>query len=558
MTLVEELKTIIEGDVDDSPETLLHHSQDTSIFQVMPEVVVFPKHNTDIQNLVEFVAREKKKGRNISLTGRSAGTDMTGGPLNESIIVSMTRYLNQAVYDESALEAVVEPGVYYRDFEKEMLPRHLTMPTYPASKTIAALGGMIMNNSAGERSLRYGQIREFVKTVDVVLSDGKTYTFGPLVEDQLREKLALPNFEGEIYRAMWDLITEHHYEIEANRPHVSKNSSGYALWRVWDPNTKLFNLAHLFVGSQGTLGLMTKAKLRIQREREERRMFVVFFKEWNEMPRFVNDILPFNPESLEAFDDATINLGIRFMPDVARAAGVPLWKFALRFLPEVGIGIKMRAMPKLIVIIEIAEHSHDEAEKKQKEIEKVLSDGNYFYRFLQTQDEEDKYWTMRRESFNLLRKHVNGKHTAPFIEDFCLDPKDIPSFLPEVDTLLRKHNISINITGHAGNGNFHIIPLMDLRNSEEREKIITVAEEYYKLVKKYGGSISAEHNDGILRTPYLESMFSEQMITVFAEVKKIFDPDNIFNPGKKVALQHEGIGTKEYLRYHIKTDSNEA
>lgn len=551
MSLAEELRSIGLHDVDDSHEVLEAHSRDTSLFQVMPEVVVFPRSAEELEVLVQWVTQQKKEGRNISITGRSAGTDMTGGPLNESIIVSFTKYMNAYAVDEQGLEAHVEPGLYYREFEKEILSEHLTMPTYPSSKTIAALGGMIMNNCGGEQTLRYGQMREFVTSIDMVLADGNTYTFGPLTEDQLEATCSQNTFEGRLYRSMKELIVNNWDTIKANQPHVSKNSSGYALWRVWDENTKIFNLAHLFVGSQGTLGLLSHARLRLLPEKTHRRMIVTFFPSWDNMPDFVTTILPYSPESLEAFDDATLKLGIRFMPEVARSIEVPFWKFALRFLPEVGIGIKMLRMPKLVIIIELAEDTEDELDRKTTEIEEKLRTSNILFRTLHTKQEEDKYWAMRRESFNLLRKHVAGKQTAPFIEDFCLNPKDIPAFLPQIRELLKRNGITMNIAGHAGNGNFHIIPLMDLTQASEREKLPRVAEEYYKLIQTYRGSISAEHNDGILRTPYLNRMYSPEMLALFKQVKDICDPLNIFNPGKKIALE-QGIGTKEYSAQHIK------
>ena len=152
---------------------------------------------------------------------------------------------------------------------------------------------------------------------------------------------------------------------------------------------------------------------------------------------------------------------------------------------------------------------------------------------------------MRRESFNLLRKHVNNKRTAPFIDDFCIKPEKMPEFLPKALKILKDHGIEANIAGHAGNGNFHIIPLMDLTKESERAKILAVSDKFYTLVGKFGGSITAEHNDGIIRTPYLGKMYSPKVLELFKKTKEIFDPQNIFNPGKKVN------GSVEYLEKHI-------
>jgi FAD/FMN-containing dehydrogenase len=172
-------------------------------------------------------------------------------------------------------------------------------------------------------------------------------------------------------------------------------------------------------------------------------------------------------------------------------------------------------------------------------------------RVMKDEEEADKYWITRRESFALLRKAVGDKQTAPFIDDVVVRPDYLPEFLPEVLKILKEHKINVTLAGHAGSGNFHIIPLMDLSKSEEREKILSVSDKVYDLVVKYKGSITAEHNDGIIRTPYLEQMYGSEVYGLFKEVKNIFDPLNIFNPGKKVG------GSKEYIRAHIvaKTDS---
>lgn len=539
----DDIKGIIEGDVFDDSQTLEEHSRDTSLFKVTPEIVVFPKHSRDVQKIVSYISENKENNKGLSITGRSGGTDMTGGPLNNSIILGFTKYMNAHSVDEEALSARVAPGLFYRDFEKTILPEHLSFPTYPASKNIAALGGMIMNNSGGEKTLRYGQTRDFVDEVSMVLSDGNEYSFGPLEKRELEKKLVQKDFEGEVYKKTYDLLEENYDLVKQAKPHVSKNSAGYALWDVWDRKT--FNLSQLFVGSQGTLGVLTGAKLRLIHESPKKKMIALFFKSWDELPDVVQALLPYNPESLEAFDRETLKLGLRFMPEIAKKVGKSFLKFAWQFLPEFGIGLKMLGMPKLVVLVELAEDNSAVIDRKVEDIKKELEQFKVWYRVVPTEKDEEKYWVMRRESFNLLRQHVKGKQTAPFIEDFCVDPNKLPEFLPKVLKILKKNGIKANLAGHAGNGNFHIIPLMDLTKEKERAKIVPVADEIYSLIIKYGGTITAEHNDGILRTPYLEEMYGEKVYNLFKEIKNIFDPQNIFNPGKKVG------GSKKYLEDHI-------
>ncbi len=539
----DEIQKIIKGEAEDDETTLKTYSRDASLFLVRPSLVVFPKDTEDLKALVKYVNENKADRPELSLTGRSAGTDMTGGPLNDSIILDFTRHFKKEKVDVEALSAVVEPGVFYHDFETDTLPKHISLPVYPASKQLAALGGMIMNNAAGEKTLRYGQIRDFVNEISMILSDGNEYSFRKLNKKELDEKLALQNFEGELYRKVHTLIENNYDLIQKAKPKTTKNSSGYSLWRVWDRQT--FDMSQLFVGSQGTLGLLAEAKMRLIKEKPYRKLIATFFKSWDDLPAMVNAILPFNPESMEAFDDTTLKLGIQFMPEIAKRAHEHFWRFALRFLPEAFIGIEMGGLPKLIVLVELSEDSQEEIDKKVPEIENILKTFPVHVRVLDDGPDAEKYWIMRRESFNLLRQHVHGLSTAPFIDDFAIDPAKMPEFLPKLLKILKDHGIKANIAGHAGNGNYHIIPLMDLKEASERDKILPVAKLVYDLIIQSGGTITAEHNDGIIRTPFVEQMFGHEMYHLFEEVKKILDPQDIFNPGKKVG------GTLKYLEEHI-------
>jgi FAD/FMN-containing dehydrogenase len=260
--LIEELKKTISGDVDTSSEMLTAYNHDASIFSLTPQVVVFPKDGDDVKALVKFVATHKKDTPDLSLTARAASTCMSGGGLSDSIVVGFTKYFNHPVIIEGDL-ATVDPGVYYRDFEKQTLEHNMLFPTYPSSREICALGGMINNNCGGEKSLQYGKTEDWVRKMRMVLADGNTYEFGQLNEQQLREKMKLTTFEGEIYKKMYELITTHYDVIKAAKPQVSKNSAGYYLWNVYDKQKGIFDLTKLFVGAQGTLGLMLDATVQL-------------------------------------------------------------------------------------------------------------------------------------------------------------------------------------------------------------------------------------------------------------------------------------------------------
>src|SRR3990167_8766322 len=301
--LAEEIRKFFKGEVYDDELTLKKYSRDASLFEVKPKLVVFPKDTDDLKALVKWIGDNPGH----SVTVRAAGSDMTGGPLNESIIADVSQHMNHA--DEIIGESVaIQPGVFYRDFEKQTLAKGLILPCFPASKNLCALGGMISNNCAGERTLRYGKMENYVLESKIIFSDGKEYSIKPLNQTELEVKMAQEDFEGNIYKSLFELIEKNREILDQANPKVSKNSAGYYLWNIW--NGEIFDLNKLIVGSQGTLGIITEAKIKLIPEKAYHDMIALFFQSWNELPQVVNAILPYGPESLETFDDETLKLGI--------------------------------------------------------------------------------------------------------------------------------------------------------------------------------------------------------------------------------------------------------
>ncbi|OGG71191.1 hypothetical protein A3F27_02780 [Candidatus Kaiserbacteria bacterium RIFCSPHIGHO2_12_FULL_53_13] len=534
MDLRAELARIVTGDVLDDAQTREQYSHDTSIFERTPSVVVYPKNAGDVEAVVRYVHEAKSKGENVSITARSAGTDMSGGPLTDSIALVFTKYMN-AIGEVRGDSAVAEPGVYYRDFEKATLAHDgLILPSYPASRELCALGGMISNNSGGELTLKYGKTNRYVRELDVVLSDGSRATLRPLSMKELDAKESENTFEGEVYRRLHALIEKNVDKIEAARPTVTKNSAGYALWNVMDKQRGTFDLTQLIVGSQGTLAFITKAKLGLVRTKAHRAMLVVFISDLRVLPEIVGRVLKFSPESFESYDDQTFKLAVRFIPQIIGHLGlIKMIGLGFAFIPEMWMTLT-GGVPKLILMAEFAEDTGEEARGKADAAQSALQDLALKTKIATNEMQTAKYWTIRRESFSLLRKTLHGLHTAPFIDDIVVHPADYPEFLPELNVLLGQYHLLYTIAGHAGDGNFHIIPLMDLSKPENRKAILELQPKVFELVAKYRGSIDGEHNDGIIRTPYLPIMFGQDVCDLFAEVKRIFDPLGILNPGKKV------------------------
>ncbi len=532
MDLRAAITPLIKGDAQDDAETLKKFSRDTSIFERKPALVVSPKDADDVSALVRFASEAKKKGENISLTARAAGTDMSGGPLTDSVVVSFTKYMN-AVRDIGADYAVTEPGVYYRDFERETLAKNGSiLPPYPASREICALGGMIADNAGGELTLRYGKMDRYVQELDTVLADGSRVTFRPLNQAQLAGKKAEQTFEGEIYRRMDALLTENREVIGAARPNVTKNSAGYPLWDVVDAKRGTFDISKIIVGSQGTLGLITKARVSLLKTKPHHAMLVVYLSDLEKLPEIVRRVRAFDPESFESYDNHTFKLAARYGYDFLKHLNFRQ-TFALAFalIPEVW-ALMTHSIPQLVLLAEFAEDTDNEAHIKARTAQAALADLDVRTQFaLGTM--EKKFWKIRRDSFALLRKHVHGLHAAPFIDDIVVHPDDYPRFIPELNALLAQFDLMHTIAGHIGDANFHIIPLVNLANPAHRKAILELTPKIYELVAKYKGSITGEHNDGIIRTPYLNLMYSPKILELFAETKRIFDPEMIFNPGKK-------------------------
>ena len=540
--LFSSLQNQIQGELVYDENTLNTYSRDTSVFEIKPLAVVYPKNSLDIAHIIKFVQDNKFIFPHLSITPRSGGSDMTGGAIGQGLVIDVTRHMNAFNINELENIAQIQPGVFYRDFEPESLKHNLLMPVYPASKDLAAFGGMISNNCAGEKSLQYGQMRNFVQNIKVILGNGQEYEFKKISFDEVEQIIqGKDEFLAGIYRRTFHLIDQNYNFIKNAKPKTLKNSSGYALWDVMDKEKKTFNLAQLFVGAQGTLGIVTDSQITLVKEKTFKKIITVFLPSWKRLPQIVQAILPYKPESLEVFDDTTLKLGLRFFPQIAKRVGKSLFSFVLGFVPEFIIGIRMLGLPKLIMIIELSADNQEEILEKIKYTENALKDKKVIFRTILDSNEAEKYFIVRRESFNLLREQVKGKSTVPFIEDFCVQPDMLPEFLPKLLAILKRNKININIAGHAGEGNLHIIPLMDLKNERERAKIIPVAKEVYNLVLSYGGTITAEHNDGIIRTPFLKDMYGERMVLLFKEIKSIFDVHGIFNPGKKVGGTFEDI-----------------
>ncbi len=538
---MEEFKNLLNssgfsGDLDTTESSLEFYSHDASLFEIKPKLIVAPKDSGDVQKLIKLVAENKHKIHDLSVTARSAGTCMSGGAVNDSIIVDFTKYFNK-IEDVSSKTAHAQPGVYYKNFDVETKKHGAILPSFSASRDLCTIGGMVANNAGGEKSLEYGKTENFVKELKVVFADGKEYTVKPLNKLQLVKKMAQKDFEGSLYKKTYDLCEKHYDAIKAAKPKVSKNSMGYNLWDVWDRETGIFDLCKLIVGSQGTLGFVTDIKFDLVPVKPHSGLLVLFLKNIDDLGEIIPKVLESKPATFESFDDETLKLSIRFMPSFLKMLGVK--KFINLLIGLIPDGLQLlRGIPKLILMVEFNGQTEKEVREKIVALHSELKKHRARYEINgfeedPTELKSEKFWVMRRQSFSLLRSKIKDKHTAPFIDDFVVNPEYLTEFLPQIRAIITKYKLFATVAGHMGDGNFHIIPLMKIEDPKERAKLLPAMKEVDNLVLKYKGSLSGEHNDGLVRGPWLKEMYGATVYKYLKDVKEIFDENNIFNPHKK-------------------------
>lgn len=536
MDIQKELAKIFKGELVTDQQTLETYSHDASLFELKPDIVGYPKDAEDLKTVVRFVNEHKKENPTLSITPRSRGTDMSGGAIGDSIVLDVSKHMTTLVSVDST-HATVQPGMMYKDFEVETLKHGSLLPSYPASRDLASVGGMMSNNSGGEKSLEFGKTDNFVTQLKMIFADGNEYVVKPLSKQELVQKMSQGDFEGNLYKQTFELLEAHYDHIQAAKPNVSKDSTGYHLWNVWNRETGIFDLTKLFVGAQGTLGLITEGSVNLVPHRPHSGLLVMFLRDIDDLGELIPAVLKHNPATFESFDDKTLWLSIKFMPSFLKLLGPARFiRLLINLIPD-GLQL-LRGIPKLVLMVEFNGDTEAEVRQKVHALHKELGHKRAQYEIngfeeTPTEGKSEKFWVMRRYSFQLLRSKVKDKHTAPFIDDFIVPPAHLAQFLPQLRKIIKKYKLFATIAGHMGDGNFHVIPLMKIEDPKERAKLEPAMKEVNNLVIHYGGSVSGEHNDGMVRGPWLKDMYGEEVLGYMKEIKAIYDPQNIFNPYKK-------------------------
>lgn len=546
--IIPKLRKLINGEVSTDAAARREVSHDASVYELTPEVVVRPTDSKDIEKLVSFVSKHKASYPRLSVTPRSAGTDMSGGPLNTSIVLDMTTHFNKIESLDGPLLRT-QPGVYMRDIDPLLYDQDLHLGCVPASRAINTIGGMVGNNSGGERSLQYGNTERWVRELKVVFGDGNEYTVKPLNYKQLQQKLKEDTYEANLYRQTYELIEKNYDVIKNARPHVNKNSMGYNLWSVWDRETGIFDMTRLISGSQGTLGVITDITIEAVPKAPHSGLLLAYLPSIKNLGDIIATVMHHEPATFEGFDNITFNLGLKYFKTFRKQLGTK------EYLRQQAILLKSVAkfkghIPSMFLMIEFDGQTKGEVLDKISILHDDLKSFKIKMDIEADEESSAPFWKIRRAALSLLKNQVHGRYASPFIDDMAVAPRYLPEFIPKLRKVIRKYKLPATIQGHFGDGNFHVIPLMDIAGEQDRAKLEPVMRELIPIVLSYGGTMAGEHNDGMVRGPWLPAMFGQEVYEIFKETKEIFDPQYIFNPHKKTDASWE------FSMSHIR-DSND-
>ena len=514
-----------------------YFSTDGGVFKVTPSMVVYPRNAQDVRKVTRFSWQLAEKGHILPITARGRGSDQGGAAIGKGIIMVFPAHMKRLLeLDVKQKLARVQPGINYLSFQQAIETHGLFLPPYPSSIDYATLGGAIANNTSGEMTVKYGSIRQYVHSLEIVLANGEVIQTGRISKRELDKRKGFTTFEGEIYRALdgiitdnWDLIQKHALE-----PHVSKNAAGYALSQVKLKDGS-FDLTPLLVGSQGTLGVVTEAIIKLEPYNPNTTLFKIDLHNLEDVSQVVDALMKLDPCALEVVD-----------------------KNLLEFIDEVSPnrlkGVVERPYPSLILLAEFNDKKDSVQLKKAKHVQKLLKKANIPFYATQDYDEQQKLWAIRHSAAAVIW-HVDGsKKALPIIEDGVVPREHFHTFVTQIYELFKKYGLRIAIWGHAGDANLHLQPFLDLGAIGDRQKVFKIMEEYYDMVIKLGGSTCGEHNDGRLRAPFLPKVYGPEMYKVFQEVKKAFDPYGTLNPGVKIDVTVKDIAPllrSEYSMQHL-------
>lgn len=531
------LQEHLVGEVMTSNDARRYFSTDASIFTVPPAIVVYPRNENDVRKTARFTWQLAERGRVIPMTARGAGTDQSGAAIGSGIILVFPAHMNRILeFDGKTGQVIVEPGINYGKLQQTLHTHNKFLPPFPASVEYSTIGGAIANNGGGEKTIKYGTTRDFVKNLRVVLANGEVIETRRLSKRELNKKLGIATMEGEIYRSLDALIEENKEVVNLLKRNITKNSAGYALDQVKRKDGS-FDLTPLLVGSQGTLAIVTEATLETEPHTPNTTLVAALFDDLQVAEQVIIEIRKFSelPSAMELVDEHLLSFVQQHNPNLLR-------------------GIIEAPLPKIVLLIEFDNQSDRIQKRLAKKVQKILNKYQVAYRVEHDSVKKDELWKIRHSAASIITHSENNLKAIPIIEDGIVPIEQFHDYLKGVYQLFEKHGLRAAVWGHAGDANVHMQPFLDLSQVGDRQKAFKLIDEYYKLVISLGGSTSGEHGDGRLRAPYLADLYGNEAYELFQKTKQIFDPYNTLNPGVKIDVTLNDIKPlmrQEYSLEHL-------
>lgn len=517
------------------------------MYEELPKGVAFPASTSDIQSLVTRANKES-----FSITARGAGTSLAGQATGNGVIMDVSRYMTD-ILDLNAENrlAHVQPGVIRDTLNREAGKHGLLFGPDTATTNRCMLGGMIGNNSCGSFSIKYKTTREHTLEIEAVLSDGSTALFKPLNEQELEQKKRLDNLEGRIYRGMLELIDKNRERILEAYPHpeIIRRNTGYALDRLCtmqpfnsSDDARPFNLAELLCGSEGTLAMTASAKVQLVAEDPHSILLIPHFESIGEAMKAAVEIVNHDPAAVELVDHVILD-----------ATRDNLEQQKNRFF--------LVGEPHCILIVQLdGKHPgklRERADRLQGKINRSRLSNSI--PIIRDSEKIQQVWELRKAGLGLLMGLGSNDRTPSFCEDTAVRVEDLPDYIEEFQQLLDRFDTRCVFYAHASVGELHLRPVIDTQTREGVQKMKAMAEEIAVLVQKYRGSLSGEHGDGRARSPYIEKVLGPEMMPLLQQVKELWDPKYLFNPGKIIQPEPIDAGLRfspSYKRPDLETRFN--
>lgn len=529
------LQEHLVGEVMTATDVRKYFSTDTSILELLPAIVAYPRNENDIRKTARFTWQLAERGRIIPITARGSGTDQSGGAIGRGIVLVFPAHMNKILeLDTRSGVVTLEPGVNYGKLQQTLHTHGRFLPPYPASLEYSTIGGAIGNNASGERTLKYGSTRNFVDGLRVVLANGEVIETKRLSKRELSKKQGLSTFEGEIYRTLDALIEENDDVVKGLNLAVSKNSAGYDIGSVKQKDGS-FDLTPLIVGSQGTLGIVTEATIATE----------PFNPSTTLVAALINDISQANEIVME------LRKSSKTTPCAIEIVDAQLLNFINETNPNQLRGILKPPFPQLFMLIEYDDASAKVQKKNSKKLLKLLEKYNIQCKVETDTHKKEELWKIRHSAASVIAFNKGNARALPIIEDGIVPVEQFEAYLENVYKIFDKYKLQVAVWGHAGDANLHMHPFLDLSTVGDRQRVFRIIDEYYTMVIGLGGSTSGEHNDGRLRAPYLPNLYGPDAYELFRKIKTIFDPYGILNTGVKVDVTIDDIKPLLRTEYSI-------